>query len=196
MTVQQQAIRGGQQDFSFLLKLVGAAMLVALADLLFYFQRAGSTLGLFALALLVLTVFVRPETLRTWPARCAVAAAASFTLVLAADPGLLAALLYWAALTMAVLMPRTARFDDGWRWLQRLGLHALITPFGLFRDRIIARRAPVQLQHVGRIAATIASSVLSSASTVTATAFALPDISASADPPRPDRRSAGSWQRN
>ena len=63
-----------------------------------------------------------------------------FALVLAADPGLLAALLYWTALTMAVLLPRTARFDDGWRWLQRLVLHGLIAPFGLFRDRM--HRAP------------------------------------------------------
>ncbi len=149
MATEQQAIRGGPQDYSFLLKMVGAAMLVTLADLLFYLQRAGSTLGLFALALLLLTVFVRPGTLRNWPARCAVAAAALFTLVLAADPGLLAALLYWTALTMAALMPRTARFDDGWRWLQRLGLQALIAPFGLYRDRIIARRARRRRKPIG-----------------------------------------------
>ena len=80
------------------------------------------------LALLALTLFVRPDMLRSWPPRCAVAAAALFALALAADPGPLAALLYWTALTLAVLLPRTARFDDGWRWAQRLGLHGLLSP--------------------------------------------------------------------
>jgi len=139
MTQGQAARLGG--DFSFILKLVGAAALVALADLLFYLRPAGSTLGLFALIMLGLTLFIRPDVLRSWPPRCAVAAAALFALALAVDPTPLAAALYWVALTLAVLMPRTARFDDGWRWAQRLGLHFLLIPFGPFRDRMIARRA-------------------------------------------------------
>jgi len=129
------------RDYSFLLKLVGALALVALADLLFYFQRAGSTLGLFAVLLLVLVVATRNGILRSWPSRVALAAASFFALALAADPGPLAALLYWTALTLAALLPRTARFDDGWRWLQRLVVHGLLSPFGPIRDRRIAGKA-------------------------------------------------------
>ena len=120
--------------YSFLLKLGGAILLVALADLLFWFQRAGSTIGLFAFALLVVAGCLRPEMFARWPSRLAFAAAFLFTLALAADPGPLALLLYWTALTLAVLLPRTARFDDGWRWAQRLVLHGVLSPFGPLRD--------------------------------------------------------------
>ena len=50
--------------YSFLLKLAGALLLVVLADLLFWFQRAGSTLGLFALSVLVVTGCMRMEIFR------------------------------------------------------------------------------------------------------------------------------------
>jgi hypothetical protein len=51
----------------FLFKLAAAAALVALADHLFFFQRAGSTVGLFALAVLVTSVLAQPA-LRRRPA--------------------------------------------------------------------------------------------------------------------------------
>jgi hypothetical protein len=127
--------------YSFLLKLGGAILLVALADALFWFQRAGSTIGLFAFALLVVAGCLRPEMLARWPSRMAFAAAFLFALALAADPGLLALVLWWTSLTLAVLLPRTARFDDGWRWFQRLVLHGVLSPLGLFRDLLIAHRA-------------------------------------------------------
>jgi hypothetical protein len=127
--------------YSFLLKLGGAILLVALADALFWFQRAGSTIGLFAFALLVVAGCLRPEMFARWPSRMAFAAAFLFTLALAADPGLLALVLYWTSLTLAVLLPRTARFDDGWRWFQRLFLHGALSPLGPLRDLLIAQRA-------------------------------------------------------
>ncbi|HEV2817031.1 MAG TPA: DUF4173 domain-containing protein [Allosphingosinicella sp.] len=126
---------------SFLLKLAGALLLVALADLLFWFQRAGSTIGLFALALLVLAACMRIEMFARWPSRLALAAAFAFSLALAADPGPLALALYWTALTLAVLLPRTARFDDGWRWAKRLLLHGVLSPIGPWLDARRARRA-------------------------------------------------------
>jgi len=126
--------------YSFLLKLAGAILLVALADLLFWFQRAGSTIGLFAFALLVVTGCVRTETFARWPSRLALAAAFAFTLTLAADPGPLALVLYWTALTLAVLLPRTARFDDGWRWAKRLVLHGVLSVIGPPLDAALARR--------------------------------------------------------
>ena len=127
--------------YTFLLKLAGALLLVILADLLFWFQRAGSTLGLFALAILIVTGCMRMEMFRRWPSRIAFAAALFFALALAADPGPLALLLYWTSLTLAALLPRTARFDDGWRWALRLVIHGVLSAFGPLRDLLIANRA-------------------------------------------------------
>jgi hypothetical protein len=136
---------------TFLLKLAGALLLVALADQLFWFQRAGSTLGLFALAVLIVLGCMRMEIFRRWPSRIAFAAALFFALALAADPGPLALLLYWTSLTVAALLPRTARFDDGWRWAQRLVVHGVLSAVGPLRDYLIAararrRRGPVALR--------------------------------------------------
>jgi hypothetical protein len=139
--VTEAAIARPPHLHSFLFKLAGAILLVILADLLFYFQRAGSTIGLFALALLVVTACLRIEMFRRWPSRLALAAALLFTLVLAADPSLLALVLYWTALTMAVLLPRAARFDDGWRWALRMLAHGIVSLFGPLRDLRIARKA-------------------------------------------------------
>jgi hypothetical protein len=127
--------------YSFLLKLAGALLLVILADLLFWFQRAGSTLGLFVLAVLILTGCSRMDIFRRWPARIAFATATFFALALAADPGPLALLLYWTSLTLAALLPRTARFDDGWRWALRLVIHGVLSAVGPLRDFLIANRA-------------------------------------------------------
>jgi hypothetical protein len=134
-------IAASPSRYSFLLKLGGAILLVALADALFWFQRAGSTIGLFAFALLVVAACLRPAMFARWPSRIAFAAAFLFTLALAADPGLLALVLYWTALTLAVLLPRTARFDDGWRWALRLLLHGVLSPLGPLRDALLAHRA-------------------------------------------------------
>jgi hypothetical protein len=136
--------------FSFFFKVAGALALGWAADSLFFVQRVGTTVGAYALLILVLFAVVRPATLRGWPARTALAAAFLFALLLAADPSLLALCLYWTALSMAALLPRTARFDDGWRWAHRLALHACVAPFVLVRDRIIlnkakARRGPGRL---------------------------------------------------
>ena len=134
---------------SFLFKLAGAILLVILADLLFYLQRAGSTIGLFALALLVVTACLRIEMFRRWPSLLAFGAAFLFMLVLAADPSLLALALYWTALTLAVLLPRAARFDDGWRWALRLAVHGLVSPFGPLRDLRLVRKARRWLETPG-----------------------------------------------
>ena len=53
-----------------------------------------------------------------WPSRIAAVAALVFALALAADPGPLALLLYLVAVTLAALLPRTAGFDNGWRWMR------------------------------------------------------------------------------
>ena len=137
--------------YTFLLKLAGALLLVALADLLFWFQRVGSTLGLFALAVLIVTACLRIELFGRWPSRIAAAAALLFALALVADPGPLALLLFMLSVTLAALLPRTARFDDGWRWALRLAAHGLFSAIGPFRDWLLVaqarrRRGPLGLR--------------------------------------------------
>jgi hypothetical protein len=130
--------------FSFVRKIALAAILVALADHLFFFQRAGATLGAFAAALLVALLIVTPAIGRSAPALAASAGALLLALVLADDPSPLAAFLFVTAAALAALLPRTPAFDDGWRWTKRLLLHALlsaITPaLDWMRLRIARRR--------------------------------------------------------
>ena len=127
--------------FSFLGKLLLAIALVAFADHLFFLQRAGATLGVYAAALLVAVLAATPAIGRSGPALAAAGAALLFALALADDPSLLAALLFLAAAALAVLLPRTAVFDDGWRWTQRLLIHLFLTPLAPALDWMSLRRA-------------------------------------------------------
>lgn len=120
----------------FLFKLAAAAVLVALADHLFFFQREGSTLGLYALVLLAAALLSAPALRRRRDALAAAAAASLFALALADDPSLLASALFLAAATIAVLLPRAARFDDGWRWARRLFWHTLMIGVRPVRDAV------------------------------------------------------------
>ena len=153
MAGQDEAPQRGVRDWSFLAKLIGALALAGIGQGLFVFQRGGSTIGGFALLLLIVVVLLRPAIRRNRASRLALAAAALFALVLAADPGFLALLLYWTMLTLAALLARADRFGHGWRWMQRLILHGVLSPFAPLRDLIIlnktrGRRAGV----VGRLA--------------------------------------------
>jgi len=120
--------------FSFVQKILLAAALVALADHLFFFQRIGSTAGLFAAALLIAILAATPAIGRSKPALAAAAAALIFVAVLGDDPSPLAAGLFLAAAALAVLLPRNRRFDDGWRWAKRLFLHALLSAIAPLLD--------------------------------------------------------------
>src|SRR3569623_529878 len=132
----EAAIAGGRgartNRFSFIEKLAAAAALVALADWLFFLQRLGSTVGLFALALLLALLLVRPA-LRHGAARVSLVAGLAYAQALADDPSLLAAALFWTAATLAVLIPKR-RFDDGWSWAKRLLIHWICLPYGLVGD--------------------------------------------------------------
>jgi hypothetical protein len=120
--------------FSFVQKIALAAALVALADHLFFFQRIGSTAGLFAAALLIAILVATPAIGRSRPALAAATAALLFVAVLGDHPSPLAAALFLAAAALAVLLPRTRGFDDGWRWAKRLLLHALLSAIGPLLD--------------------------------------------------------------
>lgn len=120
--------------FSFVRKIFLAGALVALADHLFFFQRMGSTAGLFAAALLIAILVATPAIGRSKPALTAAAAALLFVAVLGDDPSPLAAALFLSAAAVAVLLPRTRAFDDGWRWAKRLLLHAFLAPVAPLLD--------------------------------------------------------------
>ncbi|MEA3065356.1 MAG: hypothetical protein QOJ27_1808 [Sphingomonadales bacterium] len=127
--------------YSFVQKLVLAALLVTLADHLFFFQRAGATLGVFALALLIALLVATPAIGRSKPALAAAGVAFLCALVLADAPSLLAGALFLTAAALAVLLPRTDVFDDGWRWSQRLVVHAFLAPIAPVLDWIRLRAA-------------------------------------------------------
>ena len=126
--------------FSFLAKIVPALLLVAVADVLFQ-DRMGSWLGVLALVWAVALLLVRPA-LRHGQAAVAITIAAGFALAMVDDPGLLAWMLFWAALSMAALLPRTAGFDDAWRWAVRLAVHAVTGPLAPVWDLARLFRSP------------------------------------------------------
>lgn len=120
---------------SFLWKFVPAAILVGFGDWIFYQQHLhGGYLGLFALLLLALLFAGRPVMMRERRAWAPAAAALLFSVALIYDASLLGVFLFWVAASVAALVPATARFDDGWRWFQRLLWHGLRTPFAPAAD--------------------------------------------------------------
>jgi len=120
------------RSFSFLIKLVPALLLIAAADWLCEW-KFGSWVGGFALAWVLLLLLARPA-LRRGPALMAGAVAAGLALIMADDPGLLAWAMFWAALSMAALLPRTTGFDDAWRWALRLFAQAATGPLSPLFD--------------------------------------------------------------
>jgi hypothetical protein len=111
--------------FTYRAKAAALLALVVGADWLFFDSGGGSTWGAWALALLALVLALTPPA-RRGGSRFAAAAALLFAVALAWDPSPLALCLFWAAASLAVLLPK-ARFDDGERWAIRLAWQALRT---------------------------------------------------------------------
>ena len=121
---------------TFLAKLGAAFLLILLADILFFDQELGWTLGLFALAwTLASALLVRSGVARV-PRAAALAAAAGFALVLIDDPNPLAWCLFWVAIASAALLART-RFVDAASWALQLFVYGV---FGLTAPLWDARR--------------------------------------------------------
>ncbi|MFC0203653.1 DUF4153 domain-containing protein [Novosphingobium soli] len=120
---------------TFRWKLAPALLVVALGDWMFYQRQFhGSSFGVLALALVAALLAGHPAVRRDRRALAAMAASTVFASALAFDPGPLAWCLFWLAAGMAALLPRTGRFDDGWRWAQRLAWQGLRAPFGPLLD--------------------------------------------------------------
>ncbi|WP_176593732.1 DUF4153 domain-containing protein [Sphingobium sp. EM0848] len=131
-------------------KLVPAMLIVGMGDWLFYQHHLhGGYLGLFALTVIGAMLAGRPLMWRDRRAWVTMAAAVLFGLALIYDASLLAWVLFWAAAGMAALIPATARFDDGWRWFQRLLWLAVRAPFGPLIDlrRLLKVRAAGRAGH-------------------------------------------------
>ena len=125
--------------FSFMRKAAAAAALIVLADHLFYGERVGATLGLFALAWAAALIGTVPVLRRKGPALLALAAAAGFAVILIDDPSLLAVMLFWVAISSAALLPRR-RFRHAGAWALSLGAHALDGLAAPIRDVLRLRR--------------------------------------------------------
>jgi hypothetical protein len=129
------------RDLSFALKVGVALILVVVADLMSWGHRIGWTLGVFALLLTLAATALHPDARRDAKARWALIAATALAILLAWSPSLLAWLLFWAMLSLAVLLPRAARFDDAWRWSQRLVAQAVVGLAGPWLDLGRTRKA-------------------------------------------------------
>jgi hypothetical protein len=106
--------------YSFWLKVAVTGGLASAAVTFFLLRAAGSVTGAFCIALSLTVLLLKPDVRRSRAALGLLAGALAFGLVLLETQSWLAWSLYWALLTMAVLMPRLARFDHLLLWAQRL----------------------------------------------------------------------------
>ena len=147
-----------RRDRSFLLKEGLALGLIAVADGLFYAGKAppGWTIGLFALALLGAALATHRALRRSRTALVMALFAFLFALIQIETVSLLAWILYWLALMLAVMSSRAGGPPDVWPWLQRLvpaGFYALVKP--VLDARRLWRASPrvrlIKLSAVGQL---------------------------------------------
>ncbi|MET4683290.1 DUF4153 domain-containing protein [Brevundimonas faecalis] len=125
---------------SFWLKIGIALLLVGLADRLFFMQRPGATLGLFALLWLAATALFRKGWARDRRGLLAAAGAAALAVILIDQPSLLTWVLFGLALMIAAQSARVRGGEDAWRWAQRLIIHAATAVVGPWIDLIRLNR--------------------------------------------------------
>ena len=119
----------------FWAKIAVAALLVGFGDVLFFqWEQLGGHLGFFCLALLAGLVIAGKGVRRDKRAWLASMAAMLFSAAMIYDVSFLAWVLFWIAAAMAALLPASGRFDDGWRWFQRLVVHGVRVPFAPLID--------------------------------------------------------------
>lgn len=125
---------------SFWLRIAVGAVLVGLADLLVFTHAPGTSLGLFAFAILGGALFGRKDLLRNRRGLGFVVVGAAFALVLADRPGLLAWALFVVSMSLGALSSRVGPNETAWGWAQRLTLHWLFTLFGPVVDLLKVSR--------------------------------------------------------
>jgi hypothetical protein len=128
------------RDLSFTHKVGAALALAVVADLLFWGHDSGATQGAFALLLTLAATALHPAARRDAKAGWALVAATVLAIVLAWAPSRTVWVLFWAMLSLAVLLPRAARFDDAWRWSQRLIAQAAVGLVGPWLDLARTRK--------------------------------------------------------
>lgn len=125
-------------DGAFALKLGLTALVVLLGNYVFWeLEQATGVQGIFMLGLCAALAAARPAVRRDKRAMIALGIAALYALAQLWDPSPLAFALFWVAIGLATLLPGTARFDDGWRWFQRLFVHGFKSLFGPLIDLAI-----------------------------------------------------------
>lgn len=126
---------------SFIAKALAAVALIVLADRLFWGERGiGSTLGFFALAWTIAALVLTPAAWRDRRSRVAAVGALLLAAPLLDAPGLVALILFWTALTMAVLLPRMREFGHAGRWALQLVLHGMTSVIGPWQDLFRLRK--------------------------------------------------------
>ena len=126
---------------SFWRKVAAASLLVALADMLFFGEGVGATIGVFAVAWTITLLVSMPGVRRAKVAKIALLVAGLFALALIDDPKPLSWALLWIALSSAALLARY-RFDDSARWALRLIGYAIVGIAGPIVDCRPNRAAP------------------------------------------------------
>lgn len=123
---------------SFILKVVFAAGLALLADIVFSsgatLLDAGSVAGLVALLWLAALLICNPQLRSHRASHYALAGAGLAGLALAYEPGAVATLLFFFYVGLAIFLPRHGSFDNALRWLLRLALYGVIGPFSILFD--------------------------------------------------------------
>lgn len=151
---------------SFGLKVALAVGLVIGGDWLFWQQgHSGGAIGFFGVAMVLAMLLAHPAITRHRPAAAAAGMATIYALAMVYSSSLLAWLMFWVAAAMAVLLPKSGRFDDGWRWFQRLAGHAVMAlagplPDWLRRKRSRARRGVARRPILPVVALPLAGTVL------------------------------------
>lgn len=122
-----------RRHHSFIAKVLAAAALIGMADLLFYGRSPAGALGAFALAWAGALAFVRSNIRRRVASRIMLVAAASFAVIVFDDPSFLGWCLFWMAIASATLLPHH-RFNDAISWGGRLVGHAILGIASPLRD--------------------------------------------------------------